>query len=107
MHVGVFNSLYIRQIWYTLNWFNHPVIVILDHTEVVSLLWFSLLVILVSVSLLFSPLYQDDIIKFSKVKKQSCQLLGKVLTWLTSSLCYVYLQSKSYLILVLRAEIWF
>ena len=27
LHAGVMNSLYIKQIRYTLNWFNHPVIV--------------------------------------------------------------------------------
>ena len=52
-------------------------------------------------------MYQDDVIKVSKVEVAKWPTLGKVLTWLTSSLCYVFLQSKSYPILVLWAEIWF
>ena len=43
----------------------------------VSLLWFSLLVVLVSVSLIFSPMYQDDIIKLSKVKVAKWPTFGK------------------------------
>ena len=43
----------------------------------VSLLWFSMLVVLVSVSLLCSPMYQEDIIKYGKVQVAKWPTFGK------------------------------
>ena len=60
------------QVWYLivsipdlchLSYYDHPIIANQDHPKVVSLLCFFMLVVLVSFSLLVSPMYQDAIIK--------------------------------------------